>query len=138
MNLATASKQSPTAAQPDSAVGIDGSEHSHADTAHDGHAEHGSGADVHHPSGWEYVKIALVLAAVTALEVFTYFRSVFDWGAALVPSLLVMMVVKFYLVATWFMHLRFDNRLFAKMFTVGLVLAVGVYVVTLATFEFWA
>ncbi len=100
----------------------------HAEDHEEGHS---------HPSDWAYVKIALVLAAVTALEVFTYFRSVLDWGAALVPSLIVMMIVKFYLVATWFMHLRFDSNLFAKMFTTGLILAVGVYVVTLAAFEFW-
>ena len=114
----------------------------HADADH-AVSEHGAAADDHaeghdHPSDWAYVKIAVVLAAVTALEVFTYFRSVVDWGAALVPSLLVMMVVKFYLVATWFMHLRFDSRLFSKMFVAGLVLAVAVYIATLAAFEFWA
>jgi len=90
-----------------------------------------------HPSDWAYVKIALILAGLTALEVFTYFESVVDWGAALVPSLIVMMIVKFYLVATWFMHLRFDSKLFGRMFSTGLVLAVGVYVITLAAFEFW-
>ena len=118
------------------------SQQKHADPAADaaehenGHSEHA--AAIHdHPSDWAYVKIALVLAAVTALEVFTYFESVFDWGAALVPSLMVMMVVKFYLVATWFMHLRFDSRLFAKMFTTGLILAVCVYIITLTAFEFW-
>ncbi|MCY4176235.1 MAG: cytochrome C oxidase subunit IV family protein [Acidimicrobiaceae bacterium] len=91
-----------------------------------------------HPSDWAYVKIALALAVITALEVFTYFESVLDWGVALVPSLLFMMVVKFYLVATWFMHLRFDSKLFGRMFTAGLLLAVGVYVATLAASEFFA
>jgi cytochrome c oxidase subunit 4 len=90
-----------------------------------------------HPSDWAYVKIAVVLAVITALEVFTYFETVLDWGAALVPSLIFMMIVKFYLVATWFMHLRFDSKLFGRMFTAGLTLAVGVYVVTLTVFEFW-
>ena len=90
-----------------------------------------------HPSDWAYVKIAVVLAVITALEVFTYFESVVDWGAALVPSLIFMMIVKFYLVATWFMHLRFDSKLFGRMFTAGLILAVGVYLVTLTVFEFW-
>ena len=102
-------------------------EHGHSDD--EGHA---------HPSDWAYVKIALILAAVTALEVFTYFRSVLDWGAALVPSLIFMMIVKFYLVATWFMHLRFDSTLFAKMFTTGLILAVSVYLITLTAFEVWS
>ena len=90
-----------------------------------------------HPSDWAYVKIAVVLGLVTAVEVFTYFRTVLNWGAFLVPSLIFMMIVKFYLVATWFMHLRFDSKLFGRMFTAGLTLAVGVYVVTLAAFEFW-
>lgn len=130
MNQTIASEQSPIAVQADS-------EHSRTDSEHDKNKGPGHDVTHHHPSGWQYVKIAGVLAAVTALEVFTYFRSVVDWGAALVPSLLVMMVVKFYLVATWFMHLRFDSRLFTRLFVTGLVLAVGVYVITLATFEFW-
>ena len=101
-----------------------------------GHADNGEGHA--HPSDWAYVKIALILAAVTALEVFTYFRSVLDWGAALIPSLIFMMIVKFYLVATWFMHLRFDSKLFSKMFSTGLILAVGVYLITLTAFEVWS
>ena len=118
-----------------------------SDTATSEHAEHpepeaDEAAEHHeeghaHPSDWAYVKIAVVLALITALEVFTYFESVVDWGVALVPSLIFMMVVKFYLVATWFMHLRFDSKLFGRMFTAGLVLAVGVYLVTLTVFEFW-
>ena len=102
-------------------------------------AEHDAEAESHeHPSDWAYIKIALILAVITAVEVFTYFESVIDWGDALIPSLMVMMVVKFWLVATWFMHLRFDNPIFGRMFVAGLVLAVGVYVIFLAAFEFWA
>ncbi len=100
-------------------------------------SEAAEGHDAHHPTDWAYVKIAIILAAVTALEVFTYFRSVLDWGVALVPSLIFMMVVKFYLVITWFMHLKFDNSIFSKMFTTGLILAVGVYLATLTAFEFF-
>ncbi len=105
------------------------SDDEHAD---DEHSEHD------HPSDWAYVKIALILGVITAVEVFTYFESVFDWGSFLIPSLLIMMVVKFWLVATWFMHLKFDNPIFSKMFVGGLLLAVGVYVAALTAFEFWA
>ena len=101
----------------------------HAEHEHEGHE---------HPSDWAYVKIALILAAITAVEVVTYFETVFNWGSFLIPSLVLMMVVKFWLVATWFMHLKFDNPIFYKMFVGGLVLAVGVYVATLTAFEFWA
>ena len=92
--------------------------------------------DAHrHPSDFQYIKIALVLGAITAVEVLTYFL---DFGKILIPSLLFMMVVKFWLVANWFMHLRFDKPIFSKLFVAGLVLAVGVYATALSAFEFWA
>ena len=109
----------------------------HADHPASDAAEHHDDEGHAHPSDWAYVKIALVLAVITALEVFTYFESVLDWGVALVPSLLVMMVVKFYLVATWFMHLRFDSKLFGRMFNTGLVLATSVYLITLTASNVW-
>ena len=110
------------------------SEHEASGTTEHPEVEH----EHEHPSDWAYVKIALILAAITAVEVFTYFESVYNWGSFLIPSLLIMMVVKFWLVATWFMHLKFDNPIFSKMFVGGLLLAVGVYVAALAAFEFWA
>jgi cytochrome c oxidase subunit 4 len=95
--------------------------------------------DAHdHPSDWDYVKIALILALITAVEVSTYFSSVVDWGDALIPSLIFMMILKFYLVVMWFMHLKFDNPIFTMMFVGGLVMATAVYIITLAAFEFWA
>ena len=101
----------------------------HADEAHD------------HPSDLMYVKIALLLAAITAVEVLTYFESVltvFENNAVTIASLMVMMVVKFYLVAMYFMHLKHDNPLFTKLFVGGIALATAVYVIALAAFEFWA
>ena len=101
-------------------------------------ATHDAESEAHeheHPSDLAYIKIALILAFVTAIEVLTYFV---DFGGALIPSLMVMMVIKFWLVATWFMHLKFDKPIFSGMFVGGIVLAVGVYVATLAAFEFWA
>jgi hypothetical protein len=35
------------------------------------------------------------------------------------------------------MHLRFDSRLFTLVFYIGVVFAVGLYGVMLATFHFW-
>ena len=95
--------------------------------------------DVHdHPSDWAYIKIALILGAITGVEVFTYFNSVLDWGDFLIPALMFMMVVKFWLVTTWFMHLKFDNPIFGRLFAAGLGLAVSVYAIFLSAFEFWA
>jgi cytochrome c oxidase subunit 4 len=90
-----------------------------------------------HPSDRSYVGIAVVLAALTALEVVSYYVEE-QLGGLLVPALMIMMVVKFVLVVAWFMHLRFDSNLFTRVFVSGLVLAIGVYAVTLTTFKFFA
>ena len=93
--------------------------------------------DVHtheHPSDKKYVEIALILGLITAAEVATYFV---DIGDALIPTLMVMMVAKFFMVGAWFMHLKFDFRLYTRMFVAGLVLAVAVYIAMLTAFEFW-
>lgn len=106
--------------------------------------EAGHAADEHaheHPSDWAYIKIALILAFFTGIEVLTYFESalpIFENNAVTITTLLVLMVIKFWLVATWFMHLRFDNPIFGRLFVAGLVLAVAVYVIALSAFEFWA
>ena len=88
-----------------------------------------------HPSDWKYIQIAIILAVLTAAEVATYYV---DLGAAMIPVLIVLMILKFVLVVMWFMHLKFDSPVFTRTFVTGLVLAVGVYVAALATFEYWA
>ena len=81
-----------------------------------------------------YIKIALILAAITALEVSTYYV---DFGPLFMPSLMIMMVVKFAMVVSYFMHLKFENRLFSFLFYTGLGLALFVYITALATFKFF-
>ena len=99
-----------------------------AQTEHEGHA---------HPSDRSYVGIALILAVLTAAEVATFYFEE-QLGAILVPALIVMMIVKFIMVVGWFMHLRFDDNLFTRVFVSGLLLAVGVYMAVLVTFRFFA
>jgi cytochrome c oxidase subunit IV len=88
----------------------------------------------HHASDWLYLQIAIILGAITAAEVSTY---VIDFGDWLIPALMVMMTVKFALVVMFFMHLRFDHKLFSWVFVSGLVLAVIVYTIMLTTFRYW-
>ena len=47
------------------------------------------------------------------------------------------MVIKFIMVASYFMHLKFDNKIFSMMFYAGLILAIGVYCAALGTFKFF-
>ena len=91
-----------------------------------------------HPSDKHYILIALWLALLTALETSTYYVDGLDENTPLLLALLIpMMVIKFTMVAWFFMHLKSDSRLFAQVFAGGLTLAVVVYIIVLATFEFF-
>lgn len=101
----------------------------HAGSDHGEHEGHEHGL-----SDLGYVKIAVILAVLTAIEVSTYYV---DFGPLFLPTLLVLMVVKFFIVVSYFMHLKFDSKVFTWMFYSGLFLALGVYVAALATFKFF-
>jgi cytochrome c oxidase subunit IV len=89
-----------------------------------------------HPSDLMYVKVALVLAALTAIEVATYF---FDMSTtALVLFLFPLMIIKFGTVIMYFMHLKYDNPLFKRVFLFGLFLAIIVFCIALTAFNFWS
>ena len=86
-----------------------------------------------HPGPTEYVQIGIILAVITGIEVALYYA---DAGAFTVPALLFLTVVKFALVIFWFMHLRFDSKLFRRIFFFGVILALAVFSATVATFYF--
>ena len=56
---------------------------------------------------------------------------------ALVVTLIPMMIAKFMIVTGYFMHLKYDNPLFKRVFVFGLLLATAVYMIALFAFEFW-
>jgi cytochrome c oxidase subunit 4 len=85
-----------------------------------------------HPGPKQYVLVALVLAIATAMEVGWYYLDVPH--GLFVALLMFLAVLKFSLVALWFMHLRFDNRIFKRLFVTGLLLAIAVYLIVLTTF----
>ncbi|QGG96724.1 cytochrome C oxidase subunit IV family protein [Actinomarinicola tropica] len=96
-------------------------------------------ADEHaheHPGEKTYLKIAVILAVLTALEVATY-PAEDALGSAVIPILLVLMVIKFWYVAAFFMHLKFDSRMFSWVFIAGIVTGAACYLAVLATFEFF-
>jgi cytochrome c oxidase subunit IV len=86
-----------------------------------------------HPQSREYVTVAVVLAIITGAEVLVYYQE--SVRALIVPILFVLSAFKFTLVAMFFMHLKFDNRLFTVMFSGGLALAIAVLVALLAIFH---
>jgi cytochrome c oxidase subunit 4 len=79
-----------------------------------------------HASVWTYVKVALILTAVTALEVAViYIRFL---TPIIVPLLLAMSLAKFALVVLFFMHLRYDPRPLTLLFVGPLLIALGLAV----------
>jgi cytochrome c oxidase subunit IV len=87
-----------------------------------------------HPSVKEYVRIGVILAVITGAEVATYYVQD-DLGGWLLPILFVLSIVKFVLVVLWYMHLKFDSRLYSRFFVMGLAGAVTLYLVVLLTFR---
>ena len=43
--------------------------------------------------------------------------------------------MKFALVVLWFMHLKFDDRRYARFFVMGIALACTLYLIVLITFK---
>jgi len=88
-----------------------------------------------HPGEAKYIKIALLLAVITGVEVALSY-----WGAikSFRPELLIALsAVKFGVVAAFFMHLRFDSRLFRRFFIAGICLAIFCFTAVLTTFHIW-
>jgi cytochrome c oxidase subunit 4 len=102
--------------------------------------EHAAGHDAHgHDGGHDvpdsfYVKIFVALVFITAGEVSLSYAHI---GRAFLPILLVLMTIKFFMVVLFFMHLRFDPKIFSRLFYAGLFLALAVYIATLTTAQFW-
>jgi cytochrome c oxidase subunit 4 len=84
-----------------------------------------------------YVQVALVLALMTAAEVALLYLP--DgmrpprWSLLIV--LLLLSAFKFGIVASFFMHLRYDHRLYAGFFVGGLVVAASTMFALLALFR---
>lgn len=95
-----------------------------------GKGEHG------HPSDLQFIGIALLLAALTAIEVGLYYVEQAEAinQRANVTLLLLLAAVKFAVVAGWFMHLKFDHPQFKRYFIGGGILAGFCYIAVLAAF----
>ncbi len=87
-----------------------------------------------HPTAMTYLKIAAILGIVTFIEWAVFFpEQLLDSVKLTVFS--VLSVFKFALVAMFYMHLKFDERLFSMFFVGGLMLASGVITALLVLFQ---
>ena len=74
-----------------------------------------------------YWAIAAILGIITLIEVWWFDQEGLRY--ILVPAMLGFSLVKFILVVAFFMHLRFDNKLFSYIFVACMV--VGVFIFSL-------
>jgi cytochrome c oxidase subunit 4 len=100
------------------------------------------GAVEEYPRDKLYVQVAVVLAAITAVEVATYAAPDFafwSWGGdsnvGLISILMILMVIKFAMVAWFFMHLKWDKPILWRVFATGIVLAFTVYIAVMFMFR---
>ncbi|MCL7971360.1 MAG: cytochrome C oxidase subunit IV family protein [marine benthic group bacterium] len=77
-----------------------------------------------HPSNRTYVLVAAILGVITAVEVGVFYVEALK--PVLVPILLALSAAKFTLVVGFFMHLKFDSKLYRALFVGPFVVAVAV------------
>jgi cytochrome c oxidase subunit 4 len=94
----------------------------------------GDGEAVHtgHPTPATYFKVAMILSVITAIEVAIFYITPLSYG--IIPILAVLSIGKFALVVLYYMHLKFDSRIFTGMFFFGMMVAIGVTFSLMALF----
>ena len=86
-----------------------------------------------HPSPAKYVLIGVILTLITVLEVGIYYVDALGRGLPLV--LIALSAVKFFIVVAFFMHLKFDAKLFTWLFAAGMAIATSVMLALLGLFD---
>lgn len=105
------------------------------DTAHTSHADHTSMGEVHeHPTWKQYKWVALILTVITIIEVWVYYIPSFVASRLFVPALLFMSAIKFAIVVAYYMHLKYDHKLFRALFIGPLIIAILTLIVLMFLF----
>jgi cytochrome c oxidase subunit 4 len=85
---------------------------------------HDSKSPAHtHPTGATYLKVAVILTLITVIEVWAYYIPAFVAHPLYNPSLILMSAAKFAIVVLFYMHLKYDHKLFKALFTGPLIIA---------------
>ena len=91
--------------------------------------------EVHeHPTWKQYKWVALILTLITIVEVWAYYVPSFVASPAFVPILLIMSALKFAIVVAFYMHLKYDHKIFRALFTGPLMIAMATLISLLFLF----
>ena len=100
----------------------------------DAHAHAASHAEGGHASVATYLRVAVVLAIITAIEITALYVPGLP-SAVLVTVLIVFSVFKFGLVVAFFMHLRYDSKVLTALFVGPLMIACAIILALMALFS---
>ncbi len=101
----------------------------------DTHGTDVSYVEVHagHPTWKTYVVVGAILTAITAIEVAIFYIPALH--GIIVPALLSLSALKFFIVVLFYMHLKFDSRIFGRVFFAPLLLATLVVIGMIILFK---
>ena len=85
--------------------------------AHQAHSAHA------HPTWKTYVIVGAILTLITAVEVAAFYTPAWEQSRIYVPSMLLLSSLKFVIVVMFYMHLKYDHKLFRALFTGPFVVA---------------
>jgi cytochrome c oxidase subunit 4 len=86
-----------------------------------------------HPTPFKYVMIFLILVVVTGVEIGISYLEGSVTSGVIVALLLIFGILKFWMVAAYYMHLRTDQPMFRRFFILGIITAMVVFAVTVTT-----
>lgn len=95
---------------------------------------HAMGELHEHPSWKQYKWVALILTLITVVEVWVYYTPL-KQSPVFVPMLLIMSAVKFAIVVAFYMHLKYDHKLFRALFVGPLIIAISTLTALLFLFS---
>ena len=94
----------------------------------------GHGEAAHHgPTTSTYLIVAAVLVVITGVEVWIYYSPIAKM-AIFVPSLLILSALKFFTVIAFYMHLKYDHKVFRTLFGGPFIIAIVTIVALLFLF----
>ena len=85
-----------------------------------------------HPTPRDYWLVALILAVITGAEVAVTYIDALD--SVVAPLLIAMSAAKFTIVVGYFMHLKYEQRIYRNLFLIGLIAAPLLFGAVLFTF----
>ena len=96
------------------------------DTKHAAHA---------HPNGNTYLKVFVILTVITILEVWAYYIPAAVASPLFNTTMIAMSAGKFLIVVLYYMHLKFDHKIFKALFSGPLIIAGATVVALLFLFR---